>query len=760
MDVLHLSTLQFKFGKGIPFSLQVLIMTKKAGGFQALQYSLRVARKVGISASLQSLYAKNTCKSCAFGTGGQNGGTRNENKQFAEFCKKNLQTQLTDLQAAIPLSLFKEKSIAKLRALSPQQLEQLGRLTVPLYKQKGDTHYRVITAEMALDKMTQRFKQTNPQRSFFYSSGRSSNEAAFLLQLFARAWGTNHINNCSYYCHQASGVGLTNSIGSGTATLQLRDLKCSDMIFVIGANPASNHPRFVKELVACRRRGGHVIIINPAKEKGLVEFTLPSDWRSMIKGGSKVASLYLQPHIGTDIAVLKGIAKACIAKNGQNKTFIDQYTEGFADYIADIEKTTWQDITALSGIEQTTLEQVAQYYTNAKKVVFAWGMGVTQHLHGVDNVESIINLALLRGMVGQKGAGLLPLRGHSNVQGVGSMGVTPALKDAVLQNIEQYIGITLPKHKGLDTIGCLQAAQDGNMDIAFILGGNLFAASPDPVFTEQALERIPFKVYLNPTLNQGHVHGVTDEVLILPVTVRDEEKQATTQESMFNYVRISDGGIDRFPNLPSEVEWISHLAKHLISTDIFDFSIFSKHKTIREAIAKSIPGFSILQKADQSREEFQIEGRTFHSPQFATLQGTAIFHTHPMPEYAHHYAKRKRRETSLYRMSSVRSEGQFNTIIYEQEDLYRDQQQRWIVLMNTDDMKREGLIENDKVSLENETGRMQNLNVRSYAIPTGNVMTYFPEANVLIAKTTDQRSKMPSYKSIIVRLVKYPLTKD
>ncbi len=729
-------------------------MTKKASGFQALHYSLRVARKVGINTSLQALYAKNTCKSCAFGTGGQNGGMRNESKQFPEFCKKNLQTQLTDLQAAIPLSLFKEKSITELRALSPQQLEQCGRLTVPLYKQKGDTHYRVITVEMALDKLIQRFKQTNPQRGFFYSSGRSSNEAAFLLQLFARAWGTNHINNCSYYCHQASGVGLTNSIGSGTATLQLRDLKHSDMIFVIGANPASNHPRFVKELVACRRRGGHVIVINPAKEKGLVDFTLPSDWRSMISGGSEVASLYLQPNIGADIAVLKGIAKACLTQNGQDQAFIDQHTEGFVEYIADIEQTTWQDITAFSGIEQTTLEQVAQYYTDAKKVVFAWGMGATQHLHGVDNIESIVNLALLRGMVGQTGAGLLPLRGHSNVQGVGSMGVAPALKEAVLQNIEQYIGIPLPKHKGLDTLGCLQAAQDGMMDLAFILGGNLFAASPDSVFTEQALERIPFKVYLNPTLNQGHVHGVTDEVLILPVTVRDEEKQATTQESMFNYVRISEGGIYRFPDLYSEVEWIYNLAKHLISPDIFDFSIFAKHQSIREAIAKSVPGFSALQKTDQSREEFQIEGRTFHSPQFLTLHGKAIFHTHPMPAYAQYYAKRKRHETSLYRMSSIRSEGQFNTIIYEQEDLYRDQQQRWIVLMNADDMKREGLAENDKVTLENETGYMKDLNVRSYAIPTGNVMTYFPEANVLIPKTTDQRSKTPSYKSIIIRLVK------
>jgi molybdopterin-dependent oxidoreductase alpha subunit len=708
-------------------------MKKTVGGTAALAYALKVARKMGISPSLQALYAKNTCKSCAFGTGGQNGGIRNEAKQFPEFCKKNLQTQLSDLQAAIPVETFSQCSIANLDKLD-------GRLTTPLYKQAGDTHYRPISIDAALHKIAERFNNTDPQRSFFYSSGRSSNEAAFLLQLFARAWGTNHVNNCSYFCHQASGVGLTNSIGSGTATLQLHDLQQSDLIFVIGANPSSNHPRFLKELVACRRRGGQVIIINPVKEKGLVNFTLPSDWRSMLGGGSEVASVYLQPNIGADIAVLKGIAKACLAQNGQQLDFINNYTEGFAAYAADIENTSWHSITKQSGLDQATFAKVAELYLTAKKAVFAWGMGITQHLHGVDNVESIVNLALLRGMIGQTGAGLLPLRGHSNVQGVGSVGVTPALKTAVLQNIEKNLGIRIPKHNGFDTMACLEAAHDGKMDLAFILGGNLFGASPDPVFTEQALDRIPFKVYLHPTLNSGHVHGVAEEVVILPVTVRDEEKQATTQESMFNYVRISEGGIYRFPELYSEVELINKLACAVIAKDIFDFSVFAKHANIRDAIASSIPGFEAIEK----REEFQIGGRTFHKPDFPTTNGKAFFRVIAIPEY--------KQTDKTYRMTSVRSEGQFNTIIYEQEDLYREQTDRWVVLMNAEDMQREGLEENDYVSLRNETGKMLDLKVRAYDIPLGNLLTYFPESNVLIPKTTDQRSKTPSYKSVLVEL--------
>jgi molybdopterin-dependent oxidoreductase alpha subunit len=726
----------------------------KGGGIKALQYSLNVARQVGMQQSIDTLRSHNTCKSCAFGTGGQKGGMRNEANKPLEFCKKNLQSQLSDVQAAISKDIFQQYPIAILRQLSGRELEQLGRLTHTLYKAAGDSHYQTITTKTALEKIAQRFKSTDPQRSFFYASGRSSNEAAFLLQLFARLYGSNHVNNCSYYCHQASGVGLSNSIGNGTATIQLHDLQKADLIFVIGANPASNHPRFLKELMECRRRGGKVIVINPSKEAGLVKFSVPSDMRSFLSGGSNIASTYLQARIGGDIAVLKGIAKYCLALQAEDSRFIQAHTENFAAYQADIQQQSWQELEASSGLSRQEIENAAKYYRRSKHAVFAWGMGVTQHLHGVDNIESIANLALLRGMVGKQGAGLLPLRGHSNVQGVGSMGFTPTLKAAIFDKIQQQFQLKLPTHTGLDTIACLEAAHQGKMDIAFLLGGNLYGASPDPKFTTAALNRIPLKVYLTPTLNTGHVHAVEQEVIILPVRVRDEEKQATTQESMFNYVRISDGGINRFADLFSEVDLINQLARQVINPQQFDFSKFSRYKTIRKAIAKTVTGFAQLQNADETKHEFQVAGRTFHQAQFATTNGKARFHCVTTPLMPQAEKSSLHTKMSEYYMSSIRSEGQFNTIIYEDEDIYRGQSQRWVVLMSPQDMHRESLQENDCVSLYNETGQMQDLVVRQYDIAQGNLLTYFPEANVLIPKATDPRSKTPSYKSVRVNLQK------
>nr|VFK41446.1 MAG: oxidoreductase alpha (molybdopterin) subunit [Candidatus Kentron sp. SD]VFK47241.1 MAG: oxidoreductase alpha (molybdopterin) subunit [Candidatus Kentron sp. SD] len=720
------------------------------GGMDALRYSLGVARRVGIGASLRALRAETACKACALGTGGRKGGMRNEAGRFPEFCKKNLQSQLTDLQPSIPATVFERYGIADLRTLSEHGgLEHLGRPDTPLHKRAGDSHYRPLALETALEKAIEWLRGIDPKRSFFYASGRSSNEAAFLLQLFARAFGATRINNCAYYCHQASGVGLTGAIGASAATVRLSDLGKSDLIFVIGANPASNHPRLIRELVACRRRGGAVIVINPVREPGLVRFTLPGDARSMLGGGSPVASLYLQVNIGGDIALLQGIAKACLNARGENTAFIKRHTEGFAAYEAEIARTDWGRIERSTGLSRAVIETAARLYSRAKRVIFAWGLGITQHLHGVDNVESIVDLALLRGMVGKEGAGLLPLRGHSNIQGVGSMGMTPTLQSAVSRNIEERLGLhpspDSNERHGSDPVGCLSAAHDGKMDLAFMLGGNLFGASPDSAFAERALSRIPYKIYLSPTLNSGHAHGVHGgETLILPVTVRDEEKQSTTQESMFSYVRVSEGGICRFPRLPSEVEIITHLASGLIPAELLDFSVFSEHRNIRRTIAGVIPGFEAMRQVDKDGAEFHIGGRTFHRPRFPTETGKARFRVVVIPK----------RQPTAYTMTSARSEGQFNTTIYEPEDRYRGQPGRQVVLMNAEDMRREGLGEGDRVSLRNATGTMDGLAVKEYDLPPGNLLTYFPEANVLIPRDTDPRCKTPSYKSVAVALAR------
>ena len=714
------------------------------GGFKAIKYSLKVARAVGFRKILQASLSKNTCKSCALGMGGQKGGMVNETGNFPEICKKNFQAQITDIQPSISEKLFQKKSIEDLKKTPTRLLERSGRLNTPLYKDKCDSHYSTISWEQALERITNQFKATLPERTFFYSSGRSSNEAAFLLQLFARIYGTNNINNCSYYCHQASGVGIGSTIGTGSATIQLQDLEKSDLIFVIGANPASNHPRFVRQLLNCRRRGGHVIVINPAKEKGLVKFAIPSDVRSMSVGGSPIASEYIQIHIGGDIALLKGIAKAVVEAGKHDLRFMEYHTHGKQDYIADIQETPWEMIVLYSGISKQRIQQIAEIYGNSRNVIFSWAMGITHHEHGVENVESIVNLALLRGMVGRRFAGLLPLRGHSNVQGVGSVGATPILKDKILKNIEKHLGVQLLTTPGMDTMSCMKASYNGKIDLAFLLGGNLYNANPDAQFAEKSLNAIPLKIFLNTTLNQGHFCGVEREVLILPVAARDEERQKTTQESMFNFVRMSDGGIVRLDNVRSEVEIISSIAQKVLVDSPIEFGKLKRHQNLRKAIAQTVPGFEKMSEMDETQKEFHISGRTFHQARFATPDHKANFRICSIPSL--------KGEEGDFRMMTVRSEGQFNSIIYEEEDIYREQTSRRVVLRNKDDIQNKGLQENDLVTLESSVGKMERVMVREFDIPCGNVMTYYPESNVLVPTTTDPRSLTPAFKLVWVKI--------
>ena len=722
-------------------------MKHAPGGWRSINYSRKVAGEVGVQNFVRSIRAKNTCKVCAYGMGGQRGGMVNEFGEGLEICKKSIQAQLTDIQPEIAEDFFNTSSIHQLKQLKPRELERLGRINYPLYKSQHGTHYNVIAWDDALSRITNACKRTSPNRSFFYASGRSSNEAAFILHLFARLYGTNNVNNCSYYCHQASGVGMGGMLGSGTATVQLEDLKASDMIFVIGANPSSNHPRFLTELMHCRKRGGKVVVINPAKEPGLVRFSIPSSVSSMLAGGTTLASAYLQPNIGGDIALMKGIAKVVLERHAEDKAFLRNHTNGFERFTKDIEVSSWPDIEECSGVAKAEIEEVADWYCKARNVVFSWAMGITHHIHGVDNVESIVNLALLRGMVGKPNAGLLPLRGHSNVQGVGSMGVSPQLKQNVFDALQEKLGIALPKSPGWDTMACIQAAHKNKVDLAFMLGGNLYASNPDQHYVEKALDNIPYKIFLSTTINQGHLFGSTGEAIILPVAARDEEKQSTTQESMFNFVRLSDGGIVRLDNVRSETEVITDIAIGVLEEKQLSFKKFKDHQNIRTAIAETIPGFEKIKSLGETREEFQIEGRTYHAPIFKTVDGKANMKIVSIP-----YEPGRSLGSNQFRLMSVRSEGQFNSIVYEEDDAWRGQQERRVVLMNPEDIVSLGLRENDLVSLKSETGIMQNVKVRSFAIKRGNVLGYYPETNVLISTETDKRSLTPSFKNTIVKI--------
>ncbi len=467
--------------------------------------------------------------------------------------------------------------------------------------------------------------------------------------------------------------------------------------------------------------------------------------------GSEISSQYVQPNFGSDLSLLKGIAKALLESAERDpkilsKEFMDSSTEGFNEFKKDLDETTWEEITGDSGVERREIEEVAERYAKAKNVVFAWAMGITHHVTGVENVQSIVNLALLRGMVGRKNAGLLPLRGHSNVQGVGSVGVTPQLKQTVLENLEATFGKKLPDSKGMDTLACLESAAKGEIDFAWHLGGNLFGANPDSNYAEQAFSKIGFTLYMNTTLNPGHFKGRGKSSLILPVLARDEEPQKTTQESMFSYVRMSDGGKIRYAGPRSETDIIAEIADKTLAKDSIRWAEFKNHANIRKAISMAIPGLENLGKIDETRDEFFIPGRALHENKFPTINGKAKFSICSLP-------KLRKKSDSEFMLSTIRSEGQFNTVVYDSFDRYRGAKTRDVIFMNPEDMERLGFSQGEKVNIKNTTGQMEG-RVQTFPVKFGNVMMYYPEANILVPRICDEKSRTPAFKSIPVEIFK------
>ena len=674
------------------------------------------------------------------------GGMVNEAGHFPEVCKKSIQAMTADMSGAIPDRFFETVDLQAMTTLSPRELEALGRITKPMYAGPLDRCYRPISWDEALQRITSRMSATSPTETFFYMSGRSSNEAAFLLQVLARVYGTNNVNNCSYYCHQASGVALSSVTGSGTATVVLDDLEGlgrDDVLFIIGANPASNHPRLMSIIHRIKRKGARVVVINPLKETGLVRFRVPSSPSSLLFG-TRVADEYLQPHIGGDIALLTGLAKR-VLENGAHTDFGTLYADGWEDFAGHIGGTDWDEIVARSGVPRADIERVGDLYSRAPNAVFAWAMGITHHTHGVDNVRAIANLAMMRGMLGRPGAGLLPIRGHSNVQGVGSMGVTPKLKKAVFEHLERELGVTDPGDEGLDTMGCMVGAAEGRLKVGICLGGNLYGSNPDAAFAARAMRSLDLVVYMSTTLNTGHAWGRGQETIILPVLARDEEPQPTTQESMFNFVRMSDGGPARHEGPRSEVSIIADIGTAVDKSGVIDWAALREHRNIRKAIGRTMPGFEAMERIDDGRKEFQIVGRTFHEPQFATDSKRARFHVVPIPEL--------RGDEDRLRLMTIRSEGQFNTVVYEDEDRYRGQERRDLIMMSPADIERLGLAEDVPVTVIGEAGHMEGVLVRSIDIPPGNCVMYYPEANALLPRTVDPESRTPAFKNGLVSIV-------
>ncbi|HMN96814.1 MAG TPA: FdhF/YdeP family oxidoreductase [Phycisphaerales bacterium] len=736
-------------------------LPRSGGGWAAILYTLAKSREAGgLRAMWKALRSRNACKTCALGMGGQLGGMVNEQGRFPEVCKKSIQAMAADMQGRIREHFFADFSLDALRGFSPRDLEHAGRLVEPVGAGPLDLNYRPLEWERAMERIASRLRMIEPEECFIYLSGRSGNEAAFLAQLFARVYGTNHVSNCSYYCHQASGVALSACTGSGTATVTLEDVEHADLILLAGGNPASNHPRLMRTLVVARRRGARVIVINPIRETGLVSFRVPSDPRSLLFG-SDIADDYLQPHIGGDVALLAGAAKALLERGTVARGFIAEHTQGWEALEAVLRGASWSDLERRSGVSRREMERLAERLGAAKRCIFAWTMGLTHHLHGVDNVAMLCNLALMLGMVGRPGAGLLPLRGHSNVQGVGSMGVAPQLKEEVLRRLSAEFGVQPPAHVGLDTVAALERAAAGGFKVGICLGGNLFGATPDAAFAQRALGSLDLVVYLSTTLNTGHAWGRGRETIVLPVLARDEEAQATTQESMFNYVRLSDGGPRRHGDVRgggprSEVEILVDLAERTFAEGApreriagsrlaaGGWTRYREHDAIRQAIARVVPGYAPIAEIASTRKEFQIPGRTFHEPRFATPSGKAGFQGVAIPE-----PPAARGEMALM---TIRSEGQFNTVVYEDEDRYRGQERRDVILMNPADIARLGLAADMRVTVRSDAGALANVLVRPFEIRAGNCAMYCPEANVLVPRAVDPRSRTPAFKCVPVTI--------
>jgi molybdopterin-dependent oxidoreductase alpha subunit len=715
-----------------------------AGGFAALAYTFKKGREAGgVYKLYKRMRSKNACKTCAYGMGGQRGGMVNEAGSFPEVCKKSLQAQVGDMQVPLTEEFFRTHSIKELESWSSLQLEAAGRPAFPIGWREGDTHFRRIGWDEALDRVSADLLAAPREATFFYGSGRSSNEAAFLMQTLARAYGTANIHNCSFYCHQASGVALSRMLGSATSTLVLDDLDKADVAIVAGANPSSNHPRLITKLVEIKERGGKVIVVNPVKELGLVRFRIPSRPGSLLFG-SDVSDIYLQPHVGADIAVFKALLKGIVERDGVDREFVRDHLEGWDAVEADARATPWKTLLAESGLKRADIDATVTALVAARRGILLWAMGLTHHVHGVSNVTALGNVALSRGWLGREGCGLLPIRGHSNVQGLGSVGFLPALKEAFAKKMEEVYGIPPASTPGLDTFRCMEAAQEGKIRVGVFLGGNLFGSNPDRQWAAKALQRIDTTCVIATKLNEGHVHGRGRYHVVLPVLARDEETQATTQESMFNFVRLSDGGETAPPGeFRSEVEVVCALAARILPPGPFPFATMTSHDAVRRAMAAVVPGYAPIASIGATKEEFQIPGRTFHTPMFATPSGKARAAVPPLPAF--------RPGAGQFRLMTLRSEGQFNTVVYEDEDLYRGITRRDVVMMAAADGATLGLRENDAVDVVTDIGRMRVV-AAFIDIPPGNLAMYYPEVNAVVPRRVDPESGTPAFKSIVARL--------
>ena len=571
-----------------------------------------------------------------------------------------------------------------------------------------------------------------------------------------RALGSNNLADCSDLCHAPSSVALSTVFGTGTSMVSLEGLKQSDCVVLVGSNAPANHPRLMNELIQLRDRGGKVIVINPVREVGLVKFGSPAFPLSSLLQGSEISSLYLQPIPGSDLAIFVGIQKYLLDHQLVRMEFLQAHTENWEAVLEQARSLSWQAITNTCGLSREEIAAAARAIAESERVVFAWAMGITQQANSVDNIFAIANTALMTGNAGKVGAGLMPIRGHSNVQGFGSMGVTVRLKAEIREALEALLGRSLKREPGYDARALIEASDRGGVDTLLCLGGNLYAANPDLMQAKRALGQIDTVIYLATKPNLGHFHGLAKRnTIVVPVYARFENPHKTTTESGNNFVRLNDEGSTHLKDadLVAEVKFLTQLAHHLHGDLPVDWQRLQDTRYVRQLIARTIPGYEKIGQIDEQRQEFTISGRIFTEPVFPTPSLKARMQLTPLPELklptADQFGVDAERGIVVALMTG-RSYSQHNTVVYKQGDRYRGMPHRNCILMNTDDAELAGFSEHERVSVRGDAGQLDDVEIICGDVRQGAALMFYPEANMLMKARIEKRSGTPAYKRVPV----------
>ncbi len=730
---------------------------KSAAGLGAVVNSIAIGvREMGPVRMVRGWAAINQkggfdCPSCAWAD-------PDGRRHTTEFCENGAKAMADDAtKKTIGREFFAKYAIDELRQQSGYWLNKQGRLAEPMIWREGAAHYEPIGWSAAFDVVANALSRLpRPDHAAFYTSGKASNEAAFLFQLLARAFGTNNLPDCSNMCHESSGVGLKETIGSGKSTVTLDDLERAKCIIVIGQNPGTNHPRMLTSLAIAKRRGAAIIAINPLKEVGLLKFANPQDPLKWIGSGDSLTDLYLQVRINGDVAALKGICKAILEAGRADRGFIDQHTSGFAAFEADARAATWDEITASSGLPRTAIEAAARMASGPSGVVICWAMGLTQHKNAVDNVRALVNLALVTGSIGKPAAGLLCVRGHSNVQGDRTMGIGHHMDERFLAALDTEFQIASPRGAGLDTVEVIRAMRDGAVKAFVSLGGNFLAATPDTGVVAAALEQCDLNASIVTKLNHSHLLGKT--ALLLPCLGRTERDvqsggaQFTTMENTVSVVSSSEGIFEPVsPALKSEVAIVAGLAKATLGSRVaVDWDgVTANYDRIRDHIERVVPGFERFNERVRAPGGFCLpippKDRVFN-----TATGRAQFSVTPITPW--------NLKPGEFLLMTIRTHDQFNTVVYGMDDRYRGiSNDRHVVFINKDDMAAAGFAEGQKVNLTSHFAgterRVNGFSLVGYDIPRGCLAAYFPETNPLVAlESVADGSNTPASKSIVVTL--------